>query len=101
VLNRYKHVCVGDTHGCFVRWCAELCVCGCDDKICDIVVDRAVVTTLAGSWFSNLADGSGSNAGFLYPSGVAVDASGTVFVADKSNHRIRKATTFAGTVMPW
>ncbi len=61
-----------------------------------LCVDRAVVTTLAGSGTASFSDGSGSNAGFSYPRDVAVDASGNVFVADYSNHCIRKVTAGGG-----
>ena len=53
----------------------------------------AVVSTLAGSGafgFNGFADGTGTEAKFHYPSGVAVDSAGTVYVADYNNHRIRK-----------
>ena len=62
-----------------------------------------MVTTLAGSpgvWGST--DGAGSNALFNGPSGIAVDGSTNIFVADANNHTIRKitpaggVTTFAG-----
>jgi sugar lactone lactonase YvrE len=48
------------------------------------------VITLAGSGSSAFADGQGTSASFDAPSGIAVDGSGNVYVADTSNHRIRK-----------
>ena len=61
------------------------------------ITPAGVVTTLAGSGTPGFADGTGSSAQFNYPRGVAVDSSGTVYVADSSNHRIRKITS-AGVV---
>ena len=61
-----------------------------------------VVSTLAGS-SSGYMDGTGTAAQFNNPSGVAVDSSGNVYVADRINHRIRKidstgvVTTLAGS----
>jgi sugar lactone lactonase YvrE len=61
------------------------------------------VTTLAGlSGSSGSAEGTGSAAQFSYPSGVATDSSGNVYVADTRNHAIRRispegaVTTLAG-----
>jgi hypothetical protein len=69
---------------------------------CGGVVERAVVATLAGSGSASFSDGSGTNAGFFNPFGVAVDASGNVFVADSDNNRIRKVTAGGGTqISPW
>src|ERR1035441_2064424 len=62
------------------------------------VTSAGVVTTLAGSagaW--GTADGTGSAARFNHPSGVAVDSTGNVFVADTWNDTIRKVTP-AGVV---
>jgi sugar lactone lactonase YvrE len=59
------------------------------------------VTTLAGGP-SGFADGVAREARFRYPRGVAVDAAGNVYVADKDNDRVRKVspagdvTTLAG-----
>ena len=62
------------------------------------VTPAGVVTTLAGlAGSSGSADGTGSAARFDYPSGVAVDSAGNVYVADTGNHTIRKVTP-AGVV---
>ena len=57
------------------------------------VTPAGVVTTLAGNP-GNLgsADGTGSAARFNQPEGVAVDGVGNLYVADRSNHTIRKIT---------
>lgn len=65
-----------------------------------------VVTTLAGGAFEGQRDGSGMGAAFHTPSGLAVDASGAVLVADAGNHAIRRVgsdgrvTTVAGGGAP-
>ena len=48
-----------------------------------------VVSTVAGTGTAGYADGTGATAQFNAPYGVAVDGSGTVYVADQSNQRIR------------
>jgi sugar lactone lactonase YvrE len=56
-----------------------------------VVPSTGIVTTVAGlAGNSGSADGLGSLARFNYPSGVAVDSAGNLFVADTENHTIRK-----------
>jgi len=58
------------------------------------ITSAGVVTTLAGTAYSSgSADGTGTAALFNQPSGVAVDGSGNVYVADTYNHLIRKIAT--------
>lgn len=56
------------------------------------VTAAGVVTTLAGSGTAAATDGTGSAAAFNYPTGVAVDASGNVYVADYMNYLLRSIT---------
>ncbi|MBX3102679.1 MAG: hypothetical protein KF690_09240 [Bacteroidetes bacterium] len=61
------------------------------------------VTVLAGTGDPGLENGETATARFYHPAGLAIDpASGTIYVADKGNHAIRKITggqveTLAGT----
>ncbi len=105
LLNQVKLACDGDICSCGnddIDFCCvlvfvELCCGDCDDVCGGVEVERAVVTTLAGSVTASFADGSGSNACFFNPYDVAVDVSGNVFVAEYTNQRIRKLTSGGGT----
>ena len=68
------------------------------------ITSDGVVTTLAGvAGSTGSAEGTGSVARFNFPSGVALNNSGEMYVADRLNHTIRKVTldgvvtTFAGS----
>lgn len=62
------------------------------------VSPAGVVTTLAGRVGAmGGTDGSGTNATFFWPSGLARDGAGNVYVADAGNHTVRKVTP-AGAV---
>src|SRR4051794_28210806 len=63
-----------------------------------------VITTVAGAGGNGLGDnGPATSADFTQPSGVAVDQSGNLYIADHQAHRVRKVntsgiiTTLAGT----
>ncbi len=58
------------------------------------VTSAGVVTTFAGkAGVAGAADGVGSAASFNNPTGIAVDSSGNVYVADTTNNLIRKITS--------
>ena len=67
------------------------------------ISSTGLVSTLAGSNVSGSSDGQGTAASFNQPSGIAVDKSGNIYVADVGNNEIRKITagglvsTFAGS----
>ena len=68
-----------------------------------MLTPSGVTTTFAGSGSNTWADGQGTSASFKQPAGLTVDSAGVVYVADQSNHLIRKitplgaVTTLAGT----
>jgi sugar lactone lactonase YvrE len=68
------------------------------------VTPAGAVTTLAGTaGMVGSTDGTGAAARFHFPTGVALDSAGNIYVADEFNHTIRKVTpagavtTLAGT----
>lgn len=53
------------------------------------ITPEGVVSTFAGNGVAGFGNGTGTNARFNYPNGIAIDKSGTIYVSDCCNHRIR------------
>ncbi len=63
-----------------------------DNNLIREITSAQVVTTMAGSLGIGSTDGTGSDARFDEPVGVAMDNAGNIYVADQFNHTIRKIT---------
>jgi len=76
---------------------------GSQSEIPNITEKLWPVLPFAGQKESGYQDGSKSDAKFYGPRGLTIDKNGNIYVADYSNHKIRKisndgkVTTFAGT----
>ncbi len=68
-------------------------VLDCDKNQIYKISPAGVLTILAGSGNAGSADGAGATASFNYPSGIALDSSGNLYVADTGNNKIRKIFT--------
>jgi ribosomal protein S11 len=63
-------------------------------------VSTGIITTFAGTGASSYIgdNGQATSAAFLYPTGVALDDSGNIYIADTLNNRIRKVTVSTGII---
>jgi len=73
----------------------NLFVVGSGSNAVQRITPAGDVTTLAGSGSSGTADGTGSNASFGFPQGIALDSAGNLYVSD---HYAMRYVTQAGVV---
>lgn len=70
------------------------------------ITSDGIITTIAGSGLRGYKDGDGNSAGFAYPTGIAIDKNGNIYIADRGSHSIRKissdgkVSTIAGNGYP-
>lgn len=71
-----------------------------DNRIRKIDVKSGVITTIAGNGTPDFTGDGGQAviASLNRPSGLAMDSDGNIYVADRSNGRIRKINPFTGTI---
>ena len=80
-------------HGVVVDTVGNIYVAEYNNHLIRKISPSGVVSTVAGvATMSGVVDGSGATAKFHYPTSIAVDISGNLFVVDYSNNRIRKIT---------
>ena len=71
-----------------------------NNRVRKVTAATGIITTLAGDGTAGFSgDGAAASAAQLRaPKGVAVDATGDVYIADTDNHRIRKVTAATGII---
>jgi sugar lactone lactonase YvrE len=88
----------GSPRGLTVDAAGNVFVADTDNNLVRKIAPDGTVSTVAGSaGKTGDSDGTGSEASFSAPRGIAVDAAGNVFVADSDNNSIRMVTP-AGVV---
>jgi streptogramin lyase len=61
----------------------------------------SLVSTFAGDGSADFSDGTASNTQFYNPLGITIDSSGTFYICDKTNQRIRKIVFSNALLNEW
>ena len=72
----------------------------CNDRIREVNVSSGIITTAAGDGKYGFSgdNGPATAAELSYPSGVAVDSAGDLFIADTDNNRVREVNVSSGKI---
>jgi sugar lactone lactonase YvrE len=71
-----------------------------NQRIREVTAATGIITTVAGNGTAGYSGdgGAATSAELYYPSGIAVDGSGNIYIADSTNNRIRKVTAATGVI---
>ena len=71
-----------------------------NNRIRKVTASTGVISTFAGNGATSyIGDGStATSANLYYPTAVAVDSAGNIYIADCVNHRVRKLTISTGII---
>ena len=71
-----------------------------NNRIRKVTASTGIITTVAGNGILGYGgdDSAATSAKLFNPVGVAVDGAGNIYIADVSNHRIRKVTALTGII---
>jgi trimeric autotransporter adhesin len=71
-----------------------------DQRIRRVTAETGVITTVAGTGYAGFSGDGGpaTAAALIFPSGLAVDAAGNLFIADQGNHRVRMVAAATGVI---
>ena len=69
-------------------------------RVRKVTVSTGIITTIAGTGLTSYSgdNGPATSAALYFPSGIAVDSSGNLYIADTNNNRIRKVTISTGII---
>ncbi|QIL72439.1 IPTL-CTERM sorting domain-containing protein [Diaphorobacter sp. HDW4B] len=63
-----------------------------------IAVDGKISTVVGKGWTGDFVDGPGSDARLVFPTGLALDADGNLYIADSTNNAVRKVAAINGEI---
>ena len=75
-------------------------ICGDTMRVRRVDASTGIITTVAGIGVADFSGDGGLaiSAALSFPEGVAVDASGNLYIADRGNHRVRKVDAVTGII---